>query len=110
MRHYFRFLLSTADEDATARELFCQHFRKALGERFPNVEMNLYTTMDYREKILSEKLQRIYIECTDDGLPLLHNILRSFPNIEVDPPPVEVLLCVAGTSHVERLPLLSVLN
>ncbi len=110
MRHFFRFLLSTAEADQKAREIFFQHFRKALGERFPDVEMNLYTTMDYRETILSEKLQRIYVECSDEGLPLLHNILRSFPNIEVEPPPLEALLCVAGTSRAERLPLLSVLN
>ncbi len=110
MRHYFRFLLSTADADDPAMEEFFQDIRAALRQCMPALELNLYTTADYREKILTEKLQRVFVECTDDTLPLLHDLLAAFPNIEVEPPPLDALICVAGTSRADRLALLSVLN
>ncbi len=100
MCHYYRFLLSADEGDELLSERFFSELREALGRCGESATVNLFTTPDYRSTILTEKLQRLILECSEEALPQVEPILQAFPAIEILPPAGDDLLCLIGTSKV----------
>jgi hypothetical protein len=99
MKHYFQFLFRFVDHDRTMALKFYEELLATLPQCSPQAEVNLYTAVDGGETTIGDKLESCFMECSDNALPILKHLLRSYPVVEVEPPPEPLpsLLLVAGT-------------
>ncbi len=88
MKRCFKFLFSIVDQDQELVANFFRDLKSALLRCEPPAEISLLTTSDYRVTILNEKLQRCYVICNQDALPLLAELLKQYPAVEVPPPDI----------------------
>ena len=95
---YYSFLFSVTDEHPDSFAEFLEEFQAIMQLCHRPMTLNLYTTVDYKETILREKLQRCYLECSEDCLPLLGEFLQRYFATEALPPVPGTARFISGTT------------
>lgn len=97
MKHYFQFLFRFVDHDRTMALKFYDELLATLSQCAPQVEVNLYTAAEGTESTMGEKLESCFIECSENAIPILKHLLRSYPAVEVASPPETCPALLLGT-------------
>jgi hypothetical protein len=100
MKHYFQFLFRFVDHDRTLALKFYDEFLATLPQCTPQDEVNLYAASSDEETSMGEKLEWCFMECSENALPILKHLLRSYPVVEVPSPPEPSPSLLLGTGTV----------
>lgn len=88
----FSFLFTVEENSSDVSAEFLEGIKTILRRCSEGMELSLYTTVNYKEKIVNEKVQRCYLVCSENVLPLLQEFLQRYHANELPvPPPVETL-------------------
>ena len=96
---WYRFLFSAADENEDIAFRFLSEFDAILARCTPQSELNLYTSHDYRETLVVEKLQRFYAVCSPDLMTAFGRFAEKYSAAKVTQPSLLSLLLIVGTKR-----------